>query len=921
MDTDTQHISAESTLKELHAYAKLLFLRSGRQFEDKVLYQELEEELSLDESSTDGKSSKNAPLGNLDTDRLGREFLDRLSETISAKKGGRHVVASYMFYWPDKVKVLIAINLGFAEGDVLSKFLDNLCISLKGIAVAPDNETEKHMDTLWNMLLRHQYPRLQAAIVDLRRIMKNFEHLLPQRFSSQSTHNAVLPHIDGVTLGFENCLKLLAQLLFGDNDSDLQRHDSLVTLSHALYRNFPADKFQALGPQGKFLRREIGFLGRLRTSFKVLVAAATKVSGFDDLSLIPVVKPKTRKKLYCQEWSPAKTFRALNIELSDAVVGKLMNSPNSKAKWTKNKLIIDFCRLSSPTREVHAEAQLIAFTLSNPDEIANGKRFDYIGCSRAENTGLSRQVIQPQLDSSSGGQLGKEEQQELYRAAREVTSWMRKKLVGSPITSRNRKPEVKESTIGGSLISMLQISQESHPQSHAVSEHLRRQRAQSYNGKSRHDRLLDYVQDEETSTVEAQDETFEESTKALCSFCNEKCERKMPLSHLLKCNMRQVTSADYLYQGVLEDIVPTDLQVRQDYWLDRCQTSHEESHLLGLFAGLLRYHHYPITREELHQWRSDLGGNAYLATKIVEKFEELPKGSTGGYFPWFLRHRKRFELTANDKSIPHRPGPERQLQNMQDKARKYLAPEDQNKDFKDLSPFSKMHCFAFYGITIVNSYPPPMNLNSCYWFDFGFVVCQDRHEEETLSRMYNTMLFGSLSRLEYEESLQSSIPATFTEKKDPACTFDEFWEAWEKRDLMTIFSRCWPGSTTQKPFRTAENDILGRLRVFIEAEAPRPSIWKLRHFLAIDDISVESAVTELAEAAKDYGFSETLDTRTTIELKEFYMKLFKEAEPLEIHTGRMEGILLQFAERHVDGTTLRVKKVLQSLQSITLKWR
>ncbi|KAF5719332.1 zf-mynd domain-containing protein [Fusarium globosum] len=815
MDTDTQHISAESTLKELHAYAKLLFLRSGRQFEDRVLYQELEEELSLDESSTDGKSSKNVPLGNLDTDRLGREFLDRLSETISAKKGGRHVVASYMFYWPDKVKVLIAINLGFAEGDVLSKFLDNLCISLKGIAVAPDNETEKHMDTLWNMLLRHQYPRLQAAIVDLRRIMKNFEHLLPQRFSSQSTHNAVLPHIDGVTLGFENCLKLLAQLLFGDNDSDLQRHDSLVTLSHALYRNFPADKFQALGPQGKFLRREIGFLGRLRTSFKVLVAAATQLSGFGDLSLIPVVKPKTRKELYCQEWSPAKTFRALNIELSDAAVGKLMNSSNSKVKWTKNKLIIDFCRLSSPTREVHAEAQLIAFTLSNPDEIANGKRFDYIGCSR----------------------------------------------------------------------------------------------------------LLDYVQDEETSRVEAQDETFEESTKALCPFCNEKCERKMPLSHLLKCNMRQVTSADYLYQDVLEDIVPTDPQVRQDYWLDRCQTSHEESHLLGLFAGLLRYHRYPITREELHQWRSDLGGNAYLVTKIVEKFEELPKGSTGGYFPWFLRHRKRFELTANDKSIPHRPGPERQLQNMQDKARKYLAPEDQNKDFNDLSPFSKMHYFAFYGITIVNSYPPPMNLNSCYWFDFGFVVCQDRHEEETLSRMYNTMLFGSLSRLEYEESLQSSIPATFTEKKDPACTFDEFWEAWEKRDLMTIFSRCWPGSTTQKPFRTAENNILGRLRVFIEAEAPRPSIWKLRHFLAIDDISVESAVAELAEAAKDYGFSETLDTRTTIELKEFYMKLFKEAEPLEIHTGRMEGILLQFAERHVDGTTLRVKKVLQSLQSIALKWR
>lgn len=137
METGPGQSSAESALKELHAYAKLLFLRSGRQFGDKSTYRELEGELSPDESGNDGDSSRNVTLGSLDVDSLRREFLDRLSETVSSTKGGRHVVASHMFYWPDKVKIFVAINSGFAEGDAMSKFLGNLCTALKDIAAAP----------------------------------------------------------------------------------------------------------------------------------------------------------------------------------------------------------------------------------------------------------------------------------------------------------------------------------------------------------------------------------------------------------------------------------------------------------------------------------------------------------------------------------------------------------------------------------------------------------------------------------------------------------------------------------------------------------------------------------------------------------------------------------------------------------------
>lgn len=137
MVTDTGQSSTLSALKELHAYAKLLYLRSGRQFEDKTSFQELRGEGLPDESGDDGDSTKNTPFGNVDVDRLRREFLDRLSETVSSTKGGRYVVASHMFYWPDQVKVFVAINSGFAEGDALSEFLGNLCTAMKDIAAAP----------------------------------------------------------------------------------------------------------------------------------------------------------------------------------------------------------------------------------------------------------------------------------------------------------------------------------------------------------------------------------------------------------------------------------------------------------------------------------------------------------------------------------------------------------------------------------------------------------------------------------------------------------------------------------------------------------------------------------------------------------------------------------------------------------------
>ncbi|KAF4449241.1 hypothetical protein F53441_7460 [Fusarium austroafricanum] len=795
MNPDLGSTSVESTLQELHAYAKLLFLRNGRQFEDKTPYREVEDERFLDQSGNDSDSSKNVSFGDHDVDLLRREFLDRLSETVSSTKGGRHVVASRMFYWPDKVKVFVAINSGFAEGDALSKFLGKLCTSLKDIATAPDSHTEQHMDALWDMLLHHQSSRLNTAMVNLRQLMKDLPHLLPQRSSSKRSDHGAIPDIDGVVLDFQHCLKLLAELLFSDGHSDLERHSSLVSLSHILYRTCPAENFQDLGRVGDKLNLEIGFLGRLQTSFRTLCTAARQLPGFDDLSLIPVARLKTPKKSSSQEWSLVQTFQALKLQLNDTSIDKLMQLSNSKAKWTKNKLVTDFSRLKSPTWEVHAEIQLIFYIISYPGEVANGKQFDYIGCS---SWTLPPRNI-----------LGRDKQHALLGAEMKVVSWMRKELIGSTITS-----------------------------------------------------------------------------------------------------------ADYLYQDACDNEIPSDPQVRQDYWFDRCQNKNEESHLFGLFLGLIINHPNPVTREELHQWRSDSGGNPYLVAKIIEKFEEIPKNSLGPYFPWFLRHRTRFELPTGHHSVPRPPSPMIQARNMEDRARKYLAPEDQYKDVQDLRPFAKMHCFCFYSMVLENAHPPPLNRGHCYWFDFGFVVCNDQHEERKLGSLYNKILFGSKSLADYRQSLGSSTLDQWINMKASTCSFDEFWQAWERGKLMAIFNKYWSELTAKNPkgyLQHAESGLLARLRIFLEAQTPRPSIWKLRHFLALEDVSVESAAPEIASAARDYGISERLDTRTTMDLKSLYTQLLQTVEPLEIHGERTKGDLVQFSEQHMDEINPRIRKLLQGL--------
>jgi hypothetical protein len=113
-----------------------------------------------------------------------------------------------------------------------------------------------------------------------------------------------------------------------------------------------------------------------------------------------------------------------------------------------------------------------------------------------------------------------------------------------------------------------------------------------------------------------------------------------------------------------------------------------------------------------------------------------------------------------------------------------------------------------------------------------------------------------------------------------------------------------------------EYELLARLRPFFTSKTPRPSIWKLCHFVAMPSVSVEIAESEIASAARDYGFSANLNTRTTLEQRDFYTQLLKKVEPLKVYQERMKGNLLQFATCNMDMITPRVKQLLQALGKV-----
>ncbi|KAJ5560361.1 hypothetical protein N7513_002760 [Penicillium frequentans] len=381
-------------------------------------------------------------------------------------------------------------------------------------------------------------------------------------------------------------------------------------------------------------------------------------------------------------------------------------------------------------------------------------------------------------------------------------------------------------------------------------------------------------------------------------FCSQGCQDRMSLDHLAKCSARPITAADILFDDVLKDQIPNDEETCEAFGFSRCGHAREKSHLLGVYQGLFLYIQDPeISPVNLHKWQK----KGMLVTKIIEKFSAVPENSRGGYFPWFLRNQ---HVLDNTKAVRRLQGEDNPILRAIAAARPCLELEDCDKDPLEFEPIGKRD----YAITLDSSTPNPNWVELDLWYDFGFAVCADEHNERGLGALYTRLFGGTKSSREYDKSLGISPRS---QSSLPTCSFDEFWRAWENGTMGSLFDKY--GIDT----RLGQLNGVPHLRHFmsfpVEKHGFRPSVWRLKHLLALNDNTPIQSFPKVKEAAEEYGLTSQLDTKTRMALRQFYGELIKAGDPLEVHRAKESGKLLEYAQSSLGVTDQKLRDVLRKL--------
>ncbi|KPI43240.1 uncharacterized protein AB675_7177 [Cyphellophora attinorum] len=861
--------------------AKLLRLRYHGQVEHPSRYDELQRDAIFDDddANSDAATNRTSTLVNFNPGRLRRTFLDRLAEVIANEKGGRHVAATMMVQAQDSVNVFVAKNNKFRQADI--SFLDQLAALLRLVAGsrAFEAEIDQHTSLLWNRLLEHYEMRVQGYVVELRQLLKL---LFPGESPSdqyQASDTQILIH-----------LRVLRVAIYTHYPSTLARNQALVEGAYSIYRSFVEEDFAALpSTSWQRLRSCLGFLGRLQASFKTFIKAAERLPGFENVKVLVVQPPAQGNsksgggKVVVAKWTVPRLFEHIGYEFTDKNVSSLLTGPGKKSQWTRNKLLQEFNKLGSWTGEVHAELQLLPSYLQAQE--TNNLAAQYIGCSK-HSCFLCWHFLEQVGAIRTRGCHGKlynlwglpdfhaitaSQTHGLLAAVRHVESLVEKQILATDAQGRQ---QAKESTLGPSSIGTALPGSGSTPLTRLIiQEHLVNQRANS----SR-------AQDTGKAT-----EVEHAPAMPAADGLNDVEAPRSRLGVVRIVAERGSAALDYLKSDCHNDILPTDPGAREDFGFERCRNKAEESNLLGLYIGVLIS--FEISAEKLHDWRQE----GSLLGNIVQLFSTQPEGHRGAYFPWLLRNSHI--LDGHGKVARDLDDPVKHLDQLYNEARAFLDAADQTKEIWALTPFAKQHCCFFLTLILGHMRPRPDDVQTDLWYDFGFVVCSDEHDEQALWNYYVWLLLGNKFTIDSDRSLGSEDP-------------------WEAGSLMELFDHH-STSLGGESYGASLDRRYPALRAFLTAPggSARPSTWRLKQFLAIDNANVLTVAPEIASAATEYGFHPKLSTRTMLELRHFYIRLFQRGLlPESLDEARRKGILQSMADERYGGEISEaIKRVLRGI--------
>lgn len=855
-----------------HALANLLSLRNGGQVEPASYLEEATKNDCDDEWGTASVDTRRADkISDSGHDRLRRKFLDCLAEFAANRKDARSVACTAMKENEDSVTLWIARNEGFSK--VEEPVFDRLGELLSGSSYSKDGEDIK--DSLWSEMLSYHQSRIQRDHIP--NLRASFKSINTTRSSDLITTYNKLSKLRKLVLEIES-----------PNQSTKDIHSRLVMTAYELRITKSAE--EALNSSSSAISKtkklwiDICLLARLRVAFQKFSEIAMKLPSFSNATIVLLPRGPAPTKPPERPLSLKQTFGILNLNLDSESVKNVIGQ-----KWALSKAGHEFAKLQRQKMNIHAEVQMLLYL--SRSERPNSAVLPYFGCSKL-GCFMCFHLLQAYGKFSMRGSHGRlfkpwtvpetqilaiYEANRLVGAVKQLQSDVKKEVMA--LIGANLRRE-KTSVIGGSSIVSDYRDEASRRRSDIERMRLKAEQervAEMFTRLSLEENRSNMGQ---TSYKHTQGQEYLDQcsscggmTSRRCSFCNrdsycsKACEEKRSGSHLFKCTKRPLTSADYLYDSLGDDLLPDNEDVLEDFGFDQLISFSDKSKLFGLYRGL--YLSDKVSVDDIHKWQVE----GTLVANIKEFYYQIPEKYRGGYFPWFLKHTHIL-----DKRVAKEEATKNHIATFFDQAREYLDEGDRHNHFRELQPEAKSHCYVLLA-EVLHAMSP--GTTEYLWKTFGFCTCRNEREESWLGGIYQRLLIGN-KLLDYIP--QHLLPRL--ERNLQPATFKEFWQAYQNGTLIQLID-----SKGLKSFRVS----LPHLESFLSVpyNAPRPSVWDLKQFLAIND---PAEFPPVPSVYADYGFMNCSTFEETCTLMEIYKRLLQKADPLELHKACIAGKLFEFGQ-------------------------
>ncbi|KAH8433729.1 uncharacterized protein LDX57_011363 [Aspergillus melleus] len=802
------------------------------------------------------------------------QFLDCLAELVGNVES-RPSTCTSMDDREKGVTIWATKAGGFKERDIV--FLNGLANLLGCLASA--NKDEKKADDLWTAILGHYAHEIESQFIpDLKYSLEECKEAF--RASADASFSVIRERIE-----------TLNKVVFENSDPHLkamERHRLLVEKAYALREDESVCQLLMDSADANARTRSlwsiISLLGGLQAIFRVFKNICQTVPGFKAVTINPIPYDKALERPIEKPLNLEQTLQLLGLQLDSSTIAKI-----TRGKCLISKAQEQFDLLQKQVPSVHAEMQMMLYFSTHGRLLRD--LFPYLGCnqlscfmctnfleffsySRIPTRGCDVALLQPwsvpELTELTPGGI---------QCVPTTLRWLEDCVISILKRRLDRKSMPLDAWVANETSSRDEERHGLHEMSDLMNTELHTEQGNVT-------KALESISLEQGATMAQIDnenpalegmhheEPLRECnscsrlTTRTCSVCNKgnycslECEKERSKGHRVTCTESSLISAHHLFECLMMNTIPERQDVVVDFGFNHFWSFEDRSNLLGLYQGLYRL---GVPAEAIHKWQVE----GSLVANIKSQFLGAPKGPRGGYFSWFL---EKVDVLQKDENV---------ARTSFDRAHLFLEKEDQKKELADLQPQAKMKSFHLLVLLCRLARPKPRE-NA--WFDFGFCACSDEEEENLLVRLYSRLLFGS-GLLDDVEA-----PGIACGSQSDTATFSNFWYAYESGKLIELMDARGLAS---------ERKEISCLEAFLSRpdDEPRPTIWSLKKFLAIDD---PAKFPVSRPVGIDYGFENCQTMKEMRTLMDIYKSLLLKADPLDLHEACLEGKLFEFAQWYVE---------------------